>query len=147
MEYEEHFELGRRVGATITHPYLDSDLVEFLYRVSPAALTAGGRTKGMVREAVARRFPTLGFDRHKKISANSFYRGVLEDEGPAAWRQAAGLRALADLGIVDAGRFGRIVDDIFAGRRPGEQHLIWNVLNVNGWVRARIPTAQARRVQ
>lgn len=138
MEYEEHFEFGQRVGATMAHPYLDADLVQLLYGVSPLALTAGGRTKGLVRDAVARRFPDLGFEGHKKVNANSFYRNVLEREGPLAWQQADEVRALADLGLIEPRVFGSVIADLFAGRRPHDNYLVWNVLNLNAWVRARI---------
>ena len=137
MEYEEHFEFGQRVGVTMAHPYLDADLVQLLYGVSPLALTAGGRTKGLVRDAVARRFPDLGFEGHKKVNANSFYKSVLEREGPLAWEKAEGVRALADLGVIDPNVFGRVIADLFAGRRPHDNYLVWNVLNLNAWARAR----------
>jgi asparagine synthase (glutamine-hydrolysing) len=138
MEYEEHFEFGQRVGATMAHPYLDADLVQLLYGVSPLALTSGGRTKGLVRDAVARRFPDLGFEGHKKVNANSFYRNVLEREGPLAWEKADDVRALADLGLIEPRVFGSVIADLFAGRRPHDNYLVWNVLNLNAWVRARL---------
>ena len=108
MEYEEHFEFGRRVGARMLHPYLDPDLVQLLYGVSPRALTKGGLTKGLVREAIARRFPKLGFERQRKVNATNFFRGLLQREGPAAWRSIGGTRALSDLGLVQSSAFAPV---------------------------------------
>src|SRR5439155_13966926 len=98
IEYEEHAEFSRRVGASVLHPYLDADLVTLLYSISPAALTRDGRTKSLVRAAVARRFPTLGFERQRKVTATNLFQRAMQREGPAAWRKLGGTPTLSDLG-------------------------------------------------
>ena len=138
MEYEEHFEFGRRVGASMLHPYLDPDLVQLLYGMSPDALISGGRSKGLVRDTVARQFPELGFERAQKVNATGFFRGVLLREGPAAWQARNGARTLSDLGVLASSTFEPVVHDLFAGRRPNDNYLVWNVLNLESWVRARV---------
>jgi hypothetical protein len=138
MEYEEHFEFGRRVGVSLLHPYLDPDLVQLLYGMSPDALVSGGRTKGLVRDTVARQFPDLGFERARKVNASGFFRGVLQREGPAAWQARDGARTLSDLGVFASSTFEPIAHDLFAGRRPHDNYLVWNVLNLESWVRARV---------
>ena len=95
MEDEEHFQFGRRVGVSMLHPYLDPDLVQPLYGMSPDALVSGGRTKGLVRDTVARQFPELGFERARKVDATGFFRGVLQREGPAAWQARDGARTFS----------------------------------------------------
>ena len=67
MEMEEVFDRGTRMGLRILMPYWDADLLEMLYRIPPHLLNKGGRSKGLVRQSVARRFPQLGFERQKKI--------------------------------------------------------------------------------
>jgi asparagine synthetase B (glutamine-hydrolysing) len=138
IEYEEHAEFSRRVGASVLHPYLDADLVTLLYRMSPAALTTGGRTKSLVRAAVARRFPTLGFERQRKVSATNFFQTVMRREAPAAWQTLGGTRTLSDLGVVQPARLAAVATDLFAGRhRPERDYSIWCVLNLESWVRGR----------
>lgn len=145
MEYEEHFEFGRRAGVSMLHPYLDPDLVELLYGVSPASLTRGGRTKGLVRDAIARRFPKLGFEGQRKVNATNFFRGLLQREGPTAWKSMGGTPTLSELGLVQSAGFASVVRDLFAGRHPEHNYLIWSVLNLESWVRARVPSAVESR--
>jgi hypothetical protein len=106
--------------------------------MSPDALVSGGRTKGLVRDTVARQFPELGFDRARKVNATGFFRGVLEREGPAAWQARDGARTLSDLGVFASSTFEPVVHDLFAGRRPHDNYLVWNILNLESWVRARV---------
>ena len=71
MDLEEHHELGQRTGVRLRHPYWDVDLVELLMRTPPHLLNGKGKAKGLVREALASRFPALGFERQKKVCASS----------------------------------------------------------------------------
>jgi asparagine synthase (glutamine-hydrolysing) len=142
MEAEEYFEFGRRLGAAIVHPYWDSDLVELLYRTPPSLLTRGGRAKGIVRDTIARRFPTLGFERQRKVHATNFYWTTLQREGSAVWSKVRAAAALSELGIVDAAAVGGTIAELVAGRRPPESYRIWNVLNLETWTRSRLSTAQ-----
>jgi asparagine synthetase B (glutamine-hydrolysing) len=138
LEHEEHFEFGRRIGASMVHPYLDTDLVELLYGLSPMALTRGGRTKGLVRESVSARFPDLGFETQKKVDATSFFRSHLQSGGATAWRDLGGPGTLADLGILDHRKLVPLSEEVFAGRRPDQHYLIWSALNFETWARPRV---------
>jgi asparagine synthetase B (glutamine-hydrolysing) len=138
MEAEEHFEFGRRVGAEMLHPYLDADLVQLLYGMSPRSLMSGGRTKAVVRSTVARRFPDLGFERHRKVDATSFFGRAIQQEGPAAWRHSGGTPALVELGLVSPSDLAPVVNGLFAGEVPRENEVIWNVLNLEAWVRGKV---------
>jgi asparagine synthase (glutamine-hydrolysing) len=137
LEAEEYFEMGRRLGVHIVHPYWDSDLVTLLYRTPPRMLSSGGRSKGLVRDTVARRFPKLGFERQRKVHATEFYWKTMQTEGPRAWEALGHASALADLGIVDASLLSDTMADLFAGRRPKESYRIWNTLHLEAWVRSR----------
>jgi asparagine synthase (glutamine-hydrolysing) len=138
LEYEEQFEFGRRLGLRMLHPYLDADLVALLYRTPPALLTKGGRTKAMVRAAVARRFPTLGFDVQRKTDATTFLRRKVCTEGADIWKATGGASALSELGVVNVGRMSAEVNSLLAGERPHESYRIWNVMNLEAWARARM---------
>ena len=136
IELEEHFELSRRLGQTILHPYWDVDLVDLLLRIPPARLNQGGRAKGMVRQMLSRRFPDLGFERHKKVAATSFYHRILLDEGPKLWKAQGGPRALEGLEIVDKKVLESTVQTLFAGSQPQQLYRIWDVLGLEAWLRA-----------
>jgi asparagine synthetase B (glutamine-hydrolysing) len=136
LDQEELYGSRRRIGLREMQPYWDSDLVEFLFRTPPRLLNRGGRTKGLVRYAVGRRFPGLGFERHRKISASNFFCEQVQAQGPSVWQRMGGVRALADLGIVDADS----VNGWLARRVPDELQTetarVWETLSLEAWVRA-----------
>jgi asparagine synthase (glutamine-hydrolysing) len=136
IELEEHFELGRRLGQRILHPYWDVDLVDLLLRIPPPELNQGGRAKGIVRSMLARRFPDLGFERHKKVTATSFYHRILLDEGPKILRAQGGPRELSRLEIVDREVLESTLQTLFAGSQPQQLYRIWDVLGLEAWLRA-----------
>src|SRR6266516_5522449 len=86
-EQEEDFEIGSRLRLRIQHPYWDPDLISFLCRVPPRLLIMNGREKALVRDAVNRRFPGVGFGRQKKVTATGFFRERLQREIYSAWNQ------------------------------------------------------------
>jgi asparagine synthetase B (glutamine-hydrolysing) len=138
QDIEEIFESGRRRGVRQFDIYWDADLIEFLYRVPPHLLNRGGRSKGMVREDLARRFPGLGFDRQKKLLSRNFFAATLFDQSAAAWRRLGGARALADLGIVEPRGLERFVGDVIASRDARHIDDLWRVLSLESWVRPRV---------
>jgi asparagine synthase (glutamine-hydrolysing) len=116
-EAEEQYQLGNRIGVRFLHPFTDPDLVEMLYRTPPQALNSGGRTKGLVRGKVARRFPDLGFEGHRKVAATSFYQSLILNEGPALASAAIDFPALSGLGIVDGRAVSAAVAASFKQRK------------------------------
>jgi asparagine synthetase B (glutamine-hydrolysing) len=137
MDLEEHYEMGQRAGVRLRHPYWDVDLVELLMRTPPTLLNGKGKAKGLVRQALADRFPQLGFERQKKIGATSFFNSLVMREGPELWRAAEGARTLAELGIVNPHVLNASVDKLFQGSEPGRLYQVWEVLRLERWVRAR----------
>jgi asparagine synthetase B (glutamine-hydrolysing) len=73
LEQDEIAEQGRRTGTLLRQPFFDPDLVSFLSRVRPEQLARGGRSKGLVRDEVARRCPGLGFESQRKIPATGLF--------------------------------------------------------------------------
>ncbi len=136
-ENEEYYEQGLRLGVRILHPFLDPDLIEFLYRTPPRFLNKGGREKGLLREALTGRFPDLGFDRQKKSYAIRFGSGLLLDQGARALEYTGGTPSLARLGVLDGPRAESALLAVL--RRRSVRHVghIWLVANVESWVAGR----------
>jgi hypothetical protein len=142
IDNEEDFEEGRQMGHRVLSPYWDAELVEFLIRTPPQLLNRGGRAKGLVREELDRRFPQVGFERHKKVSAVTFINAILLAQGPVAWQKLGGTPALIELGIVDDTAFTSIMAAASLSSNPRIQiwdsHRLWEVLSLETWLRARL---------
>jgi asparagine synthase (glutamine-hydrolysing) len=133
-EHEEFFQWGRLAGVTLHHPYWDPDLVSLLYSTPPEVLDRGGRSKGLVRDSVARRFPKLGFERQRKVISSNFFMGILLKEGPGVARRLGPPIVLASLGIVNGRLAADTIDRAFD--RPGrEAYRAWDLLNLESWAR------------
>jgi asparagine synthetase B (glutamine-hydrolysing) len=135
METEDTFEMGRRLGVRIGAPYWDADLIDLLYRVHPEALNRGGRSKGLVRESVARRFPRLGFGGQKKIIAVNYFAETVYSQWRQAWEKSGGVPALESMGIVDSGRLKVFAGGLLASGKPRGSFPLWDVLNLETWAR------------
>jgi hypothetical protein len=138
VELEEFFESGRRLGVRLLHPLWDPDLTSFLARVPGDVMIRGGRSKALVRNSLARRFPGLGFERQRKLTATNFYRSIVVDEGRRAWQALGGASALAALEVVDEGRLNRYMTQLFVGDDPMNQYRIWHLLSAEVWARRRL---------
>jgi asparagine synthase (glutamine-hydrolysing) len=142
MELEEAFESGRQLGLRFGHPLWDADLLTFLYRTPPELLNQGGRSKGLVRGMLARRFPELGFERQRKVSGTPVVRELITREGRVAWRGMGGVTALAELGIVDEGAVSTLIDGVLDETKSPEKNAYayraWDILSLESWVRSRL---------
>ena len=138
VEMEEFFESGRMNGARLAHPFWDPDLTTLLDRISPELMISGGRSKALVRRSLAQRFPDLGFERHRKLTAVNFYRSLIMAEAQRAWRRLGGAKALVELGIADRDKVERHMQRLFAGGAPMDYYWIWYVLTTESWARARV---------
>jgi asparagine synthase (glutamine-hydrolysing) len=138
LEMEEMHESGRRSGVAMRMPFWDADLVDFLYRTPPELLTEGGRSKSLVRQMLERRFPELGFERHKKVLATNFFVRVMVEEGQHVWRTMEGPFALESAGIVDGSRIKSLVRGILDGTQTDEVSRFWNVISLEAWLRPRL---------
>lgn len=138
IEMEEFFENGRRLGLRFLQPYWDADLVDFLYRMPPELLNQGGRSKGLVRGMLARRFPDRGFEKQKKVQATGFFRSMMLQEGAHAWEIMGGTPALAELGIVDPHLLDATVRAILADPQSSQSFVIWDLLSLEAWARPRL---------
>ena len=139
IELEEQYQFGQWLGVRFHHPYWDADLVDLLYRTPPRLLNQGGRSKGLVRDSLAKRFPALGFDRQRKVLATQYYRSVLLAEAPAIARTYGDCRTLDELGVVDGPRAQRMIGEALAsGSGTTRQlHQAWDLLTLEAWARSR----------
>jgi asparagine synthetase B (glutamine-hydrolysing) len=135
-EMEELFNFGERMGMRILHPFWDADLVDLLYRTPPFQLLQDGRTKGLVRASLARRFPDLGFKQQRKLEATNFYSSLVYQEGRECLQRLGGARTLARLGILDEKAVGCLFERLLARRKLGDAHRAWSFLNLESWARA-----------
>jgi asparagine synthase (glutamine-hydrolysing) len=140
LELEEFHESGRRGGVAMRMPFWDPDLVEFLYRTPPDLLIEGGRSKSLVRQLLDRRFPELGFERHKKVLSTNLFAKIVIDEAQRLWRTTDGPFALEAAGVVDKTGLNSLVRGIFAGQEMREVSRFWNLLSLEAWLRPRITT-------
>jgi hypothetical protein len=138
-EAEEVFSVYQKLGMRMLPPYMDADIIELLYRTPPFLLLHNGRNKGLVRASLARRFPDLGFERHRKIEATNFYASLVYQDGARLWERMGGTHTLSDLGIVDGGKLRSVMDKLLTGHREGRNaHRVWTVLNLETWARAHV---------
>jgi asparagine synthase (glutamine-hydrolysing) len=137
-EQEEDFEIGRVLGLSIQHPYWDPDLVSFLCRVPPRLLLANGREKGLVREAMDRRFPGSGFQRQRKVSAITFFRERLEAEAAPTWRKLGGAPALASLGVVTPAAVEQALRAAAGEASLRRLSALWELMALEAWARPRL---------
>jgi asparagine synthase (glutamine-hydrolysing) len=143
---EELHEQGRQMGVRFMHPFLNPDLVEMLCRIPPRLLNAGGRSKGLVRQTMAERFPGLGLDSQRKVWATSFFQARLLREGPALADEAGDFPGLSGLGIVDGAALAAFIRQQL--RQPGPRlGQIWHPINLEIWVRAHGKNKQPARSQ
>jgi asparagine synthase (glutamine-hydrolysing) len=131
---EEQYHLGRTIGIRYVHPFWDPDVVEMIYRTPPAVLIKGGRTKGLVREKLSRRFPNLGLHRQRKVRAASFFESLLRREGQALIDLAGDFPVLSELGIANGKAMRPLMRQWL--HQPGKSASFWGPINLEIWSRS-----------
>lgn len=136
LDIEEIFADGHRNEAPHWDIYWDADLIEFLYRVPPSLLNRGGRSKGIVRADIARRFPDFGFATQRKLVSRDFFTERFFTELPAARRQLGDLEALSRLGLIDLMSVRAQIDEALAVTSATQVDIIWRLMSLEAWVRS-----------
>lgn len=98
----------------------------------------------MVRGIMSRRLAGLGIERQKKITTGNFWPQKTK-EAIEAWEAMGGTRVLGELGIVDAPRLDRHVREMLAANRQTFVPYVWEILDHEAWVRARLEGDPGRR--
>lgn len=132
--FEEQFQIGAANRVRYAHPYWDPDLVTHLRRVRPERLDAGQRSKALVRQTLARRFPALGFERQRKAEATAFFAGIVGRQGAPLAHRISQFRGLAGLGLVDPARARAFLQTALLGSAV-DVGTAWNLVNMEVWVR------------
>jgi hypothetical protein len=134
-ELEEQYQFGKRVGVRFLNPFWDPDLLEMLYRTPPRILNEGGRTKGLVRGTVARRFPALALERQRKVLGTSFLSSLLRREGRVLADLAGDFPTLSNLGIVNGKAAQAFVRETL--EEPDQRiQRCWAPINLELWSRS-----------
>lgn len=137
IESEEVFEAGNRIGQRRRAPFWDADLVETLFHVAPSELNRGGRSKGLVRQAMARRFPQLGFEAQKKVVSQNYFGSIVAEQWEQSWQRLGGVPALGRLGVVDEKLLRADTSSVLERRERRRYFNLWDVLNLEVWARER----------
>lgn len=138
LDVEEIFEDGQRNRAPHWDVYWDADLIEFIYRVPPSLLNQGGRSKGLVRADVARRFPDFGFATQRKLVSRDFFVGRFYDELDDLLPIWGVPEALGELGIVEPMSVRAEIDEAKRVRDATEVDSIWRLMSLEAWARSRV---------
>jgi asparagine synthase (glutamine-hydrolysing) len=138
LEQDEIAEQGRRTGTLLRQPFFDPELVAFLSRVRPEQLARGGRSKGLVRDEVARRCPDLGFESQRKVLGGSLFRERMQRGSRSMWRRLGGPRVLGEMGVVDVNEVQFMLERFEGGTTDARAtHRVWSLLSLEVWARAR----------
>ena len=133
LRYEDRNSMAHSIEARV--PFLDHRLVELAYSLDGAELIARGRTKAVLRRALADLLPPSVRDRRDKLGfATPEVRFMREELGELA-REAFGSREFRERGLVDASAAAGRLDrhrrgDLAAGME------LWRALNVELWAHA-----------
>ena len=138
LEVDEKAVAARESGLRQTDVYWDVDLVEFLCRVPPHLLYRGGRTKGLVRQRLAERFPGLGFERQKKVVRRNLLVEIVLREGNAAWRHLGDAAALVQLDLVEPRKLEEFVRRTLATGDRSSVDALWRIYSLESWARPRV---------
>jgi len=134
---EEHYERGRRSGVQLRHPFFDADLATMVYRMPHSVLFGDGRAKYPLRRRVAPRFPSLGFDRQKKLGGSGFFRSILASELPALVPKIS-LSPLSQLGIIDMRGAQTMITDGLQSENRRSLLPVWELLRLAAWADSRL---------
>jgi asparagine synthase (glutamine-hydrolysing) len=115
------------------YPFLDRDLLQFLYSIPREQLVRPGLRRSLMRRALAGILPAAILDRKRKaFVARSPFLEISE-----AWSQIQGVTnnlVIASLGYVDAKRFVQILEDLHTRK---ERHVVpvMRALKLEFWLR------------
>lgn len=135
MFHEETFQLAGRIGVHVAQPFWDVDVIDIAMKIRPQVRVRDGVTKSLMRRALIRRFPGLGFEsRLKSYTGDAILRALTR--ATAEIRKAlGGTWALAELGLVNGDQVTALMNRAIAGTEDREWVQVWDILNLETWVR------------
>lgn len=136
MFREETFALARRDGVRVVQPFWDTDLVEVMLKIHPRVRIRDGYTKSLMRGALIRKLPGLGFERRLKSYTGNVILGAITADMAKMYRKLGGAQMLSDLGVIDPDRASSFVEQAIVGNVHRDWLLVWELINLETWVRA-----------
>jgi asparagine synthase (glutamine-hydrolysing) len=125
------------------YPYLDRDLLEFIYAVPREQLLRPGERRSLMRRALAGIVPDPVLHRRRKAVVTRRSRAAFLSNSVA--RANLAQEMLSDsIGVIDAGLFRKALDDSVHDREAQIVPLL-RVLALEGWLRA-LAQADAGRI-
>jgi hypothetical protein len=125
-------------GLPISLPYLDDDYVRFVGRIPSAAIFAGARERGLLRESMEGLVPdSVRYRMDKARGGDAFAELFRAMGGNEAMGDLGTMRELESLGILDSKKFRlafhRFAADPYAD--PVCWHALWGALTAEAYVR------------
>jgi hypothetical protein len=134
-DMEEIYEAARRSGVKLAHPFCDLDLLALRYRARTEDLDRDGRPKGIVREALERRFPSGSLTTERRGVVSKLFAELVTREAPQLLRRLGGITALADLGVVDPSAFEQASGGSSGKAARDHASVVWDALILEAWLR------------
>jgi asparagine synthase (glutamine-hydrolysing) len=113
-------------------PFLDHRLVEYVLRLPMEVKIREGRTKAILKKAIADLLPHDLLHRRKQGFPAPMSSWVFEDEFGRFVKETLRTSSLVREGCFDAGAVQAIVDDHFS-RRADRGALLWTLFNLSLW--------------
>ncbi len=107
-------------------------------RTPPQLRSYGGRYKGLLRQFLHTRHPTLGYDHQKKPFATDFFSTRVLEGARQTWPQLGRKGALAELGVVEKGGLDAYVTEVVAQGQTSEVKRLWHTLSAETWTQSRL---------
>jgi asparagine synthase (glutamine-hydrolysing) len=133
LRYEDRNSMAHSIEARV--PFLDHRLVELAFSLPAGELIRGGRTKHVLRRALADLLPPPVRERTDKLGFVTPERAWFRAELGAFAAEVLGSPSCADRGFVDQGAALRRLERHRRGEIDAGMEL-WRALNVELWARA-----------
>lgn len=127
-------------GMVNRSPFLDRELVEFMFRIPGTMKIRDGVTKRLLREAMRGVLPEVTRTRTKKVGWNAPSDRWFVGAGADMMRDLVSSQRFRERGVYDSIRLLGLIDEheqIIVEAQPRENHmmLLWQALNLELWLR------------
>jgi asparagine synthase (glutamine-hydrolysing) len=127
------------------YPYLDRDLVEFIYRIPREQLVGPGRRRSLMRRALRGVVPAEVLERPRK---GSLIRGPLMSlqRSDAAIRSIFEGSVAGSMGLIDEGRLKIALTEIVKGTSPRWWPAVIKAMHLEFWLRMQAESHSTLRI-
>ncbi|MGA9669879.1 MAG: asparagine synthase-related protein [Terracidiphilus sp.] len=117
------------------YPYLDRDLVSFLFRVPREQLTRPGRRRSLMRRALRSLVPPEILERRRKAQLSRTPLIAFFNSRAALKELCTDLRT-ADIGLIDQATFARSMELVTSGKQTTEWGMLLRAILFEFWLRS-----------